>query len=98
MLAFLAYALWVCLKGKLKSLAASLSPRQMIERFRRIQLVEVWFDTVDGRRICLPRITQPEPEHQAILDQLKWRLPLQPPPRIYAPKEGHLPNVLETRG
>jgi len=98
MLAFLAYALWVCLKGKLKSLAASLSPRQMMELFRRIQLVEVWFDTVDGRRICLPRITQPEPEHQAILDQLKWRLPLQPPPRIYAPKEGPRPNVLETRG
>lgn len=34
----------------------------MIELFRSIQLVEVWFDTVDEKRIRLPRITQPEPE------------------------------------
>jgi transposase len=84
MLAFIGYAMWVCLKWKLKSLATGLSPRQMLELFRSIQLVEVWFDTVDGRRICLPRITMPEPEHQTILDQIKWALPEQPPPRIYA--------------
>jgi transposase len=88
MLAFVGYAMWVCLKWKLKSLAASLSPRQMLELFRRIQLVEVWFDTVDGRRICLPRITVAEPEHQLILDQIKWSLPEQPPPRIYPGQQG----------
>ena len=98
MLAFMAYAMWVCLKWKLKGLAVSLSPRQMIELFRRVQLVEVWFDTVDGRRICLPRITMPEPEHQVILQQIKWTLPTQPPPRIYARKEGSQKNVLETQG
>lgn len=88
MLAFIGYAMWVCLKWKLKPVATGLSPRQMLELFRRIQLVDVWFDTVDGRKICLPRITIPEPEHQAILDQLKWSLPAQPPPRIYArPKD-----------
>ena len=98
MLAFMAYAMWVCLKWKLRALAMSLSPRQMIELFRSIQLVEVWFDTVDGRRICLPRITMPEPEHQVILEQIKWTLPNQPPPRIYARREGSARNVLETRG
>ena len=67
--------MWVCLKWKLKALAVSLSPRQMIELFRRIQLVEVWFDTADDRRICLPRITMPEPEHQVILEQIKWTCP-----------------------
>jgi len=97
MVAFMAYAMWVCLKWKLKALAPSLSPRQMIELFRSIQLGEVWFDTVDGKRICLPRIT-PEPEHQAILDQIKWTLPKQPPPRIYARQKGPEKNVLETRG
>ena len=97
MLAFLAYAMWVCLKWKLKSFATSLTPRQIIELFRRIQLVEVWFDIVDGRRICLPRITMPEPEHQAILEQLDWSLPTQPPPRIYTHNAGPPPNVLETR-
>lgn len=57
----------------------------VIALFRSIQLVEVWFDTVDEKRICLPQITRPESEHQAILDQIKWPLPKQPPPRIYAP-------------
>jgi transposase len=97
MLAFISYAMWVCLKWKLKSVADSLSPRQIIELFRRIQLVDVWFDTVDGRRICLPRITMPEPEHQAVLEQMKWRLPEQPPPRIYTGKEGFEKNVVETQ-
>lgn len=83
MLAFIGYAMWVCLKCKLKTLAGSLSPRQMIELFRSIQLVEVWFDTVDGRRICLPRITMPELKHQIVLEQINWKLPKQPPPRIY---------------
>jgi transposase len=97
MLAFIGYAMWVCLKWKLKSMAGSLSPRQIIELFRRIQLVDVWFDTVDGRRICLPRITMPEPEHQVVLEQIKWRLPEQPPPRIYAGNKGFEKNVVETR-
>ena len=97
MIAFMGYAMWVCLKWKLKSQAKSLSPRQIIELFRSIQLVEVWFDTVDGRQICLPRITMPEPEHQAVLEQMNWTLPKQPPPRIYAKKVGPSKNVLETR-
>lgn len=88
MLAFIAYAMWVCLKWILKPVATGLTPRQMIELFKNIQLVEVWFDMADGRRICLPRITIPNPEHQVVLEQIKWKLPEQPPPRIYAGKEG----------
>ena len=97
MVAFMGYAMWVCLKWKLKGMAGSLSPRQVIELFRSIKLVEVWFDTIDGRRICLPRITMPEPDHQIVLEQFKWNLPEQPPPRIYTRREGHVKNVLETR-
>ncbi len=97
MVAFMGYAMWVCLKWKLKGMAGSLSPRQAIELFRSLKLVEVWFDTIDGRRICLPRITMPEPEHQIVLEQFKWNLPEQPPPRIYTRREGHVKNVLETR-
>ena len=89
MVAFMGYAMWVCLKWKLKGMAGSLSPRQAIELFRSLKLVEVWFDTIDGRRICLPRITMPEPEHQIVLEQFKWNLPEQPPPRIYTRREGH---------
>ncbi|MDD2707269.1 MAG: IS1634 family transposase [Verrucomicrobiae bacterium] len=88
MVAFLGYAMWMALKWKLRSHASSLSPRQIIELFRGIQLVDVWFETADQRKICLPRITMPQPEQQCVLDQLQWNLPAQPPPRIYSTKQG----------
>jgi hypothetical protein len=50
--------------------------------------VEVWFDLRDGRRLCLPRITQPEPMQALLLAQLNWKLPAQPPPRVYAASPG----------
>jgi transposase len=43
-----------------------LTPWQILDQLGRIALVEVWFELRDGRRLCLPRITQPEPAH---LDQ-----------------------------
>jgi len=46
--------------------------------------VEVWFDLRAGGTICLPRITQPEPAQAALLAQLDWTLPAQPPPRVHA--------------
>ena len=84
MVAFLGYCLWVCLKHKLKACAPSLTPWQVLDQFKRIWMVEVWFKLKDGRSLCLPRITQPEPAQAALLDQLGWKLPEQPPPRIYA--------------
>jgi transposase len=93
MVAFLGYALWVALKQKLRAAAPSLTPWQLLDQFKRIQLIEVWFKTRDRRAICLPRITQPETAQAALLDQLGWRLPAQPPPRIY---RHQIPNVWET--
>ncbi len=93
MVAFLGYALWVTLKNKLHLFAQSLTPRQVLEQFRRIQLVEVWFKLQKGGALCLPRITQPETAQAAILDQLQWKLPQQPPPKIY---QHQIPNVWET--
>ena len=46
--------------------------------------MEVWFELRDGRQMCLPRITQPEPAQAVLLAQLSWNLPQQPPPRVYA--------------
>ena len=82
--AFLGYCLWVCLKHRLRSAAPSLTPWQALDQLGRISLVEVWFELKDGRHLCLPRITQPEPVQRALLEQLNWRLPEQPPPRIYS--------------
>jgi transposase len=84
MVAFLGYCLWVCLKHRLRALAPSLTPWQALDQLGRISLVEVWFELKDGRQLCLPRITQPELVQMALLEQLGWQLPEQPPPRVYA--------------
>ncbi len=86
LVAFLGYCLWVCLKAKLRASAPSLSPWQLLDQFARIQMVEVWFQLRQGGCICLERITQPEPVQAALIDQLGWKLPKQPPPRIYKTK------------
>lgn len=87
-IAFLGYCLWVCLKKKAERAAPSLTPWQILDQLGRLSLVEVWFELKDGRQLCLPRITQPEPAQALLLAQLNWALPQQPPPRVYA---GNLP-------
>ena len=42
----------------------------------------VHLPTTDGRHLTLPRHTQPTRDRRLLLDQLKLRLPEQPPPRI----------------
>ena len=84
MVAFLGYCLWVCLKYKLKVSAPGLSPWQLLDQFKRIVQVEVWFKLKAGGAICLPRSTQPEPAQAMLLHQMNWSLPEQPPPRIYS--------------
>lgn len=84
LVAFLGYCLWVCLKKKAERSAPSLTPWQILDQLGRIALVEVWFELRDGRRMCLPRLTQPEPAQAGLLAQLNWRLPQQPPPRVSA--------------
>jgi hypothetical protein len=83
MVAFLGYCLWVCLKHKLKASAPSLTPWQLLDQFARIQMVEVWFKLRAGGCICLERVTQPEAAQAALIHQLDWPLPQQPPPKIY---------------
>jgi transposase len=82
--AFLAYCLQVTLKAKLRALAGGTTPREVIEKFKTMQMVDVQLPTTDGRQLTLPRYTQPEPEHRLLLEQLRLTLPGQPPPRITA--------------
>jgi hypothetical protein len=93
LVAFLGYCLWVCLKHKLKAVASSLTPAQVLHSLKQILMVEVWFDLRQGGQICLPRITQPEKEQLLILHHLGWSLPEQPPPKIY---RDHHPSVWTT--
>jgi hypothetical protein len=82
--AFLAYCLQVTLKARLRPLAPGLTPRAALENLAAIQMVDVHLPTTDGRHLILTRYTQPEPEQQILLDQLRLELPPQPPPRISA--------------
>jgi len=80
--AFIAYCLQVTLKYRLKALAPGLTPRAALEKLAPMQMVDVQVPTTDGRVLILPRYTQPEPDQQLLLSQLKLTLPDQPPPRI----------------
>lgn len=82
--AFMAYCLQVTLKAKLRALAGGTTPREVIGKFKTIQMVDVKLPTTDGRELTLSRFTQPEPEHRVLLDLLRLELPAQPPPRITA--------------
>ena len=84
LVAFLGYCLTVTLKNMLRPHAPGLTPRAVLETLGTIQMVDVQIPTTDGRCLTMPRHTQPEPEHQMILEKLGLSLPPQPPPRITA--------------
>src|SRR5207244_2474334 len=80
--AFLAYCLHVTLGRRLKDLAPGLTPRSVLEKLAAMQMIDVHLPTTDGREVILTRYTQPEPEQKVLLEQLKLKLPEQPPPKI----------------
>jgi transposase len=82
--AFIAYCLHVTLRRRLHKLAPGLTPRAVLEKFKTIQMIDVHLPTTDGRRVILPRYTQPEQEHRMLLHGLNLELPAQPKPRITA--------------
>jgi hypothetical protein len=88
-IAFLAYCLQITLQRRLHALAPGLTARSALEKFAAVQMIDVHLPTTDGRELVMTRYTQPEPELQLLIQQLKLSLPPQPPPRIAA---GRLPN------
>jgi hypothetical protein len=81
-IAFLAYCLQVTLQRRLHALAPGLTARSVIEKFAAVQMIDVHLPTTDGRELLLTRYTQPEHELQLLIQQLKFHLPPQPPPKI----------------
>lgn len=79
---FLAYCLQVTLKQRAKAKAPGLTPRAILEKFKAMQMIDVHLPTTDGRKLILPRFTQPEKDLQLLFHQLGLTLPEQPPPRI----------------
>jgi hypothetical protein len=83
-IAFLAYCLQITLTRRLHALAPGLTARSALEKFAAVQRIDVHLPTTDGREIVLTRYTQPEPELQLLIGQLKLALPAQSPPKITA--------------
>jgi transposase len=83
-IAFLAYCLQVTLQRRLHALAPGLTARSALQKFAAVQMIDVHLPTTDGRELRLTRYTQPEPELQLLIRQLKLQLPPQPPPKIAA--------------
>ena len=81
---FLAYCLYITLNRRLHALAPGLTARSALEKFAAVQMIDVCLPTTDGRQLQLTRYTQPEPELQLLLKQMKLALPPQPPPKITA--------------
>jgi len=82
--AFLAYCLQVTLKANLRPAASGITPREVIDKFKTMQMVDVHLPTVDGRELILSRYTQPESDHRMLLEKLRLALPEQTPPKITA--------------
>jgi len=87
---FLAYCLHVTLRHQLRAKAPGLTVRQVLEKFGRMQMMDVHFPTTDERELVFVRYTQPEKDQQMLLAQMNWELPPQSPPRITA--KGALEN------
>ena len=87
LVAFLAYCLLVTLKNRLQALAPGLTPGSVLQTLTPMQMLDVTFPTTDGRRLVMPRYTQPTPEQKLLLHQLQLTLPDQPPPRIQVQPE-----------
>ena len=94
LVAFLAYCLLVTLKNRLQALAPGLTPRAVLETLAPMQMLDVTFPTTDGRRLVMPRYTQPTPEQKLLLHKLQLSLPDQPPPRIQVQSDVFPPGML----
>lgn len=94
LVAFLAYCLTVTLRHRLRMHAPGLTPRAVLEKLAGIQMLDVSFPTTDGRRLIMPRHTEPDPEQALLLHQLSLVLPKQPPPRIItSPSSAPFPQL-----
>ena len=82
LIAFLSYCLSVTLRHRLQVHAPGLTPRAVLEKLASIQAIDVCLPTSDGRRLVMPRYTEPEADLALLLHQLKIVLPKQPLPRL----------------
>ena len=78
----MAYSMQVCLRGQLRRVAGGLTPRTMLEKFGRIELIDVHLPVGEGRTMVMTRRTQPDLDQRLLLERLGWELWEQGPPRL----------------
>jgi transposase len=93
LVAFLAYCLTATLKHRLQAHAPGLTPRAVLEKLASIQTLDVWLPTTDGRRLVMPRYTEPETDLALLLHKLKLTLPSQPLPRLVGSSVTAMPRL-----
>jgi hypothetical protein len=59
-------------------------------KFADLQMIDVHLPTTDGRELLLTRYTQPEQALQLLIQQLKFQLPPQRPPKITTTAVAHV--------
>jgi transposase len=94
--AFMAYALHVTLRYRLRDLAPGLTPRSVLEKFSKVQMIDIHLPTTDGSRVIMSRYTQPEQELKILLQQLRLFFPAQTPPRMVAKVDTVKQDVVKT--
>ena len=81
----------------MRDTAPGLTPRAVLDKFKSIQMLDVFLPTTDGRQVVLTRYTEPDPDVGLLLNQMHLDLPPQPPPRISAkPASPEKVPVVET--
>ena len=87
---FLAYCLYVTLKHWLKPLASGLTPRQALDQFAKVQMLDVVFPTTGGKQLVMSRYTQPDDALKLLMARMNKEFGEQPPPKLVSTGEGHM--------
>ena len=70
------------LKHWLKPLGSGLTPRQPLDQFGKVQMLNVVFRTTDGRKLVMSRYTQPDDSLKLLMARMKKEFGAQPPPQL----------------
>ena len=70
--------------------------RAVLEKFSAIEMIDIHLPTTDGRTIIMSWHTQPEPELQILLKQLRLSFPKQSSPRVATNADMAEQNVVKT--
>lgn len=79
---FQAYCLYVTLRHWLRPLASGLTPRQALDQFAKVQMLDVEFPTTNGHTLRMSRYTQPDDALKLLMFRMRKEFGPQPPPKL----------------